>query len=864
MVVWSGWTGLRVAEPGSSIVAGARRAAILIVPVLLLAAPSAPFGRRGDVWADEPSSLAAEEIGLQELIDQPIVADSPATPSWSIDNETGDVYQVFEGNVSWEFVHGREGWFLLCDRLAVVAPRLIARGEAADPHGVLFWFQAEGNVRLELRGREMLVRAASIFYERFRDGRATALLEGVSLRTTIENVRSLATVIELRDVRGTAPFASPTGAETIPFTLAAAWLETDDFRHFTGEDVHATTCDYEVPQFSIGGETADVAPVECDECSDFIVELGDARFELGGDTFLPLPLSRWDTRWNEYFPIRDVHLGHSGKFGFFGGVDWNLNFLLDQLPGTDAEPIRRVLDRSRLSYETTFFADRGFGHGPKGLYGTDPRSWLPWPLAQRELEWYGESRYFTIRDHGEDGSSRQPFGDPDRWWADVNHRQVIPYVGTLDVEYSERSDPNFLREYFEAIEKREKEQESLFYLRRNFADAIAATALYKYRSDDFETVVERTPEAKLLVLEQPLFETGIYTDLTAQAAYLAVRPADALGLASRRFGRLDAASQWSYPVHVLHPWLDLRPFALARYTWYDELLDPSAGDEDRLSLGAGITVSQEWSRAFDVSESVLDRWFDIERLKHVVVPSVTYVNRFTNDLDPTLTIGIDEVDTVDFVESVAVSLRQSILSRFRTDEPGAEYAPVLRNRPGELFVPEEEVRSLLDSEASIVFFPRSDRDNEGDLTSLLLLDNSVYPGRYWSLRAWIAANVEQGFRVDRTDVSTSVELVPGFFTVSVGDRFTRRPSLTREEAHFIYGLTDLRLGEKWRIQNYVAHDFGEGRTAELSVALVRMLPCRFGLVLEYSVDPGEDWNQSFSINFGPLGLLAGLKRGVIR
>ena len=88
-------------------------------------------------------------------------------------------------------------------------------------------------------------------------------------------------------------------------------------------------------------------------------------------------------------------------------------------------------------------------------------------------------------------SSALQFPDPNRSFDSVSHRQGIPYLGTLDVEYSESSDPNFLGEYLESIEKLEKEQESLFYLRRNFTDNTAATFLYKYRTDDFRSEVER-------------------------------------------------------------------------------------------------------------------------------------------------------------------------------------------------------------------------------------------------------------------------------------------------------------------------------------------------------------------------------------
>src|SRR5690606_13908715 len=114
---------------------------------------------------------------------------------------------------------------LVCDRLAIVLPQAFGRAEERDPTGVAFWFHAEGNVRLQLLRRDLILQADAVFFERYRDGTQTVLLEGVRLRTTIENVRSLATAVELRDVRGTMPFGEPLergrGVDTVPFTLAA-------------------------------------------------------------------------------------------------------------------------------------------------------------------------------------------------------------------------------------------------------------------------------------------------------------------------------------------------------------------------------------------------------------------------------------------------------------------------------------------------------------------------------------------------------------------------------------------------------------------------------------------------------------------
>jgi hypothetical protein len=837
-------------------------------------------GSEGDTRAeDEPAAARtpresptdpapapeARKPGPQDLIDQPIVAENPPSPTWVLD-EKGDLYQVLEGNVRWDYSYRGERLILLCDRLVVVAPGALGAQRAADE--LAFYFHADGNVRLEIPRRDTRFEADAIYYERRRDGSQSCLLERPRLRTTLGAARSIASVISLGDVRGTSPFqATATGSSSldrVAFTLSAEFLETEDFRRFSGEGVRATTCEYDVPQVGIGGEHADVEPVECDGCDDWVLELESPRFEIDGESAVPFPLRHWDTRWHEFFPIRDIHAGHSGKFGAFGGVDWNLNLILEQLPLARTGLIRGFLDRTRLAYETTYFSERGFGHGPKGLYGRDPREWLPWPIQQDEWAYYGESLWFSIRDKGEDRSSREVFGDPDRQWANVLHRQSVPYLGTIDVEYSEQSDANFLNEYFEAIAKREKEQESLFLLRRNFTDALSATALYKFRTNDFEATVERLPELRFFGFEQPIFATGLYSDFTAQFAHLRLSPAEGSPDPERSLSRFDLATEWSYPFHAFSPWVDLRPFAVARISWFEELLDPLEGSEDRLSLGAGMTASQQWSRVFDTSDTFLERWWNVTRLKHVVVPQATYFQLLSNDLPAARTLGIDAVDDVDREETVALSLRQSLVVGSRVPAAGAERDPILGAGRDRLRLSELEARSILDSEVSIVFFPRKGRDNAGDLTSLLVLDNSIHPGRYWTFRAWVAADVSDGFRFDRADLSTSVDVIPERLTVTVGERFTRISTPRPDTSSFLYSLADLRLAEKWRLQSYLAQDFSEGRNSEISFALVRVLPCQFGLVLEYSIDPGEDDNQTVSVNFGPLSLLSGLRRGILR
>ena len=172
----------------------------------------------------------------------------------------------------------------------------------------------------------------------------------------------------------------------------------------------------------------------------------------------------------------------SSKFGFFGSVEWNLNFLLDQLPLGEVPGLRHVVEKTRLGFETTHMAKRGLGWGPIAEYGSRVESWEPWQLLQEDSQYYGEGRLFSIHDEGTDrsaGGFAPP--EPGRYWGTLLHRHAVSGLGTIDIEYSGQSDSNFLNEYFERVAKQEKEQESLVSLRRNLGDNLQLGALYKYR-----------------------------------------------------------------------------------------------------------------------------------------------------------------------------------------------------------------------------------------------------------------------------------------------------------------------------------------------------------------------------------------------
>ena len=649
---------------------------------------------------EEPGEFEFEEAQKPKADSRPLFRYNPET-------RTGTAY--LSGAVDWSYAFRGIPVRLQADRLIIFATlgdddeagRKDGRQEASkrkdSPLGRIrdFTFYAEGNVRLEAPSKQTYLEADSVFYEH-ATGRAVA--RGARLKTMTRTAQSLLGSTDsdstfFRPGPEPPPIPSDRFANT-PLSIHARELRMTGFERFQGEGIEVSSCDFAVPHFALSTETVDVYPVEQEtspgkpttaptesdglEGKDFIIDPERTTFDLYGHHVVPLPVSHWDTRWNAWQPISSIDPGHSSKFGYFLGVDWNVNWLLAHIPPQRFLPIEVLNEDADIDFETQFLEKRGFGYGPKASYGQRPRRWLPWQLQLEQWNHYGEVRYFAIDDHGdEDRSTGLPPPREHRYWGQVLHRQSIPHLGTVDVEFSKLSDPAFLGEYYEPIAKEEKEQESLVYWRRNFRDNLALAALYEYRVNDFQPETERLPEGKLFLLDEPVFRSGFYTSVSAQAAYLHRLEPDALAIPPRGFGRYDMLNEWSYPFG-LPPYIQTRPFVFYRLSQYDEVLDPAEGSEDRASMGGGIAASQEWSRIYRLApDSAARKLLGWSTLKHVVVPQVTYTNLFINDLPSDELVPIDATDQVDLNESVAFSLRNAFYTRVRTPRDPPALKPIL-------------------------------------------------------------------------------------------------------------------------------------------------------------------------------------------
>lgn len=747
-----------------------------------------------------------------------------------------------------------------------------------------FKFYAQGRVRIDLLARKTHIEADSLFYEH---PKGAGVARHVRIRTTVDHARRLRSVVDEKSATTTdidsdlfwdlEEYQSKGSDRAIgrsPVVVRASIMRVYHFRYFQGEDLEVSNSTYAVPPLSLRSSVGEVYAVEMaaqdrqqlreraaqdgalikepyparDYENTFIIDPEDTWIYVLDQPVIPLPVGYWDTRWHDYLPINNVYAGHSTEYGAFGGVQWNLNYFARLLPGSDT-PLFRYIDKDvEAGFDTIEYQKRGFGWGPVAEYGQRPRNWDPWQLQLNGLNYAGDVQYFAIQDQGTlDRLTNQPIPQRDRDWARVWHRQSLSHLGLIDLEYSDLSDRAFLGEFFEREAKVGKEQETSLYWRRNFLDNLAVSGLVKDRTNDFQTQTERLPEGKAFAFQQSVFGTGFYTDASAQAAQLRQRPDDELGLMSRRFERYDLFNEWAYPVDQLHPAFDFRPFYFTRYTYYSELLDPAASSEDRASLGTGVTVSQQWRRIFHFrKDSIMNRVFGLPNLKHMVVPSMTYLNVHASDLDPSRTIVTDEVDTVDRAESFSLSLRNDFLTRRDEGKARTKTRPLVVDRDIELDVEQFRTLRVIENDISLIIYPQPNRDNAGDQTSFLRLDNAVHV-RGASARFWTELNPNKDLRMERADSSVSYRIIPDRMTVSVGDRFTR----DRTNAVYVDGrwwMTD-----KWAATGYWAYDTDEGREIEISGGVTRIFH-RFALTFEFIEDVGEDRNRTFFVSVTPVEL----------
>jgi len=264
--------------------------------------------------------------------------------------------------------------------------------------------------------------------------------------------------------------------------------------------------------------------------------------------------------------------------------------------------------------------DERFSRGPGG--GPDVTYHLP-----RFGD--GTAKYYYTHDKRPGRDSRGPENDEDRQRVWFTHQGTLRTNLTLKSAVRYQSDSQIVRDFFET-EYRENTQPSTFVELNQLWSNWSLNLLAQPRVNDFQETVERLPDLKLTGLRQQLGPTPLFYESESSLGYFQRRFAltdtnHAGFFDTNRFAAMrgDTYHQLLLP-WTLFGWLNVTPRAGGRFTYYGEAHGPGAmtDEEGRTVFNTGAEVSFKASRTWP---GVRNKFWEIDGVRHIVMPSVNYV-----------------------------------------------------------------------------------------------------------------------------------------------------------------------------------------------------------------------------------------------
>lgn len=610
----------------------------------------------------------------------------------------------------------------------------------------------------------------------------------------------------------------------LPIYIRAAEIRQLSSRAYSADHARLSTSEFHTPHYHVGAGRIDIVDRtpraltgERLGLSRAVFDVRDAAFHLYNLPLLYWPRARGNVSRGDT-AIRGVNVGASDDFGASVETEWDLFQLLS------LEPPLGFTGDLLLDY----FSKRG-------------------PAAGVNLDWetsnsFGLFRGYVIDDRGDDnlGEFRDNVRDDDeRGRATLRHRHYLPDDWQLTVEASYISDRTFLEEYNEREFDEEKEQETLFSLKKQ-RDNWALSAIAQARWNDFYTQTERMPDFSFHLVGEPLGDVATWYSEN-RAGMVRRRAAEkelfiwlregSDGPSSGATARVDSRQEITLPLH----WGDVNvvPFVALRGTMWDD--SPTGGGLSRGLAIYGVRSAMYLSRAYPDVES--DMW-DVHGLRHVIKPEVVAWGAHANHDADDLYAFDSSVEGIDDFDGLKVGVEQ----RWQTKRGPADSRRVVD-------------WITWDVEMGLFHEPSGDAITNG-FVSYSRPENSVARNFVNSSLVWrindataLASEVNYDMNdgeVDIFNLSLAVERSPRFGYL-LAYRF-----IEEQDSNLLEFGVNYKIDEKHTVAVREAFDLDRGDTLDFTVAYIRKYP-RWFVALMFELDEAED-NAGVSIAIWPEGL----------
>ena len=397
-----------------------------------------------------------------------------------------------------------------------------------------------------------------------------------------------------------------------------------DANHIHMKNGYITTCDHDQPHFFMRSRTLDIYP------KDKLIAR-KVCMKVGGVPLLYLPKMTQDLTGKK--PIFTFTPGYTKEWGMFllTSVRYELNANLKGFLRLDAREKKDIASGVDLTYKT-----------PRTGSGTIRTYYM----NERNIT---SKRFFLERP--------SPTIERERFKAEWRHKWNIDEKTNAILQYYKLSDSTLLKEYFEREFDKDGSPDTFFLLTKNFTTGVMSFRTDK-RVNRFEGAVERLPELRYDLSSQKIGATNFYVRNTTIYSNLSSKQASPTEVRLETM-RLDTDNELSYPMKV--GFIEMRPFVGGEHTYYSKTKDPEEYDAIRGIFRTGASLRTKFYKVFDAAT---DRWgLDINRLRHLITPSVSYFYNHTptftsNDLD-----SFDGIDSRDIGHGLNFSLENKLQTK---------------------------------------------------------------------------------------------------------------------------------------------------------------------------------------------------------
>lgn len=265
--------------------------------------------------------------------------------------------------------------------------------------------------------------------------------------------------------------------------------------------------------------------------------------------------------------------------------------------------------------------------------------------------------YWTQDERAPTPGMLNPYGEREErdrgrlsWW----HRTDIDEYSHIQLRYHRLADEYFLQDFFEKEHRGEVEPQSFVTLTKNgekYGFLVHATK----KMNTFESTIERLPEARFNLKNQPILKDGLYMESETSYSNLAKR----LSRSEKNedVNRADQWNEWTYPVKLKD--LKVTPYVNTRGTYYSRERE-SDNDHFRMVAGSGVDVRNQYYKTYEAS---FDKWgVEVNRLRHIFEPVAAYSAVRSTVSDEKLT-RFDRIDRIDDEDVVSFGMENRLQTK---------------------------------------------------------------------------------------------------------------------------------------------------------------------------------------------------------